>query len=78
MAFVSPGFTNMAQWEVLQESCESDHIIRMELESHVRYEDLCDPRCLFQRADWAKFVFLYEKNLQAVDFGDSRRELSSL
>ena len=60
---MSPRFANMAHWEVLEESCGSDHtIVSMEFQCHVKYEDLCNPRWLFQWADWDKFVFCVKKN----------------
>ena len=63
-SFVSPGFANMAHWEVLEQSCGSDHnVVRMEFQSHVRYENLCNsPRCIFKRAGSSKLWVMCEKN----------------
>ena len=47
---MSPGFANIAYWEVLEESCGNDHnMVEMEFQCHVRTLISVTPRGFFNK-----------------------------
>lgn len=68
LTFSSPRFSNLANWEVLDTTCGSDHnLIKITYETYVHCDDMSAPKWLFGKADWPKFSSLCDSFLSETD-----------
>ena len=69
LTFISPRYANMTNWEVLENTCGSDHnMIKVDFRVDINHEDVFAPQWLFEKADWPKFSFLCDTYLSEIDF----------
>ena len=74
MAFASPRFACLLDWNVLEESCGSDdNLILVEFSIYVKYHNIQSSKWIFKKADRKKFPDI---SLGCVDF-NSDLETSS-
>ena len=72
LTFSDPKYAHNASWQVLDESCGSDHyIIQIDLATKVTHNTKIRPRWLFDKANWSKFSQLSDSYLSTVDMEQS-------
>ena len=72
ISFASPDISNRVSWEVLDNSMGSDHqIISLSLDSYITYEELHNPKWIFNKADWSKFASLCDLAFSSIDVSES-------
>ena len=77
LTFASPRYSNIANWEVLSETCGSDHnVIKITFETLVNTEQMTGPKWLFHKADWPKFRALCDSYLSELNSDDEMERLN--
>ena len=77
LAFTDPIFAPNVIWDVLEDTCGSDHnLISMAFQCKVLYEELASPRWIFKKAQWDQFSTECDFLFSNIDW--SSNDLESL
>ena len=72
LSFSSPRFANAVVWDVLDNTCGSDHnIVSTNLFTSVSYENIANAIWLFEKADWFKFSGLCDDYIHDIPFSEN-------